>query len=110
MLFFFPCEDATYWHSTRFSEIAGTHFSQIHILSRQIENLVRTRDLLLPRLISGKLSVENLDIQFPLSMAEEMKTEPTTTAHASWRQSHETALWPELFPSGSRLATSKEIS
>ena len=33
--------------------------------------LRRTRDLLLPRLISGKLSVENLDIQFPPSMAEE---------------------------------------
>lgn len=28
------------------------------------------RDALLPRLISGKLSVENLDIQFPLSMEE----------------------------------------
>ena len=30
-----------------------------------------TRDLLLPRLISGKLSVEDLDIQFPPGMAEE---------------------------------------
>jgi len=30
----------------------------------------RTRDLLLPRLISGKLSVEDLDIQFPPSMRE----------------------------------------
>jgi len=33
--------------------------------------LRKTRDLLLPRLISGKLSVENLDIQFPPGMAEE---------------------------------------
>jgi type I restriction enzyme, S subunit len=33
--------------------------------------LRKTRDLLLPRIISGKLSVENLDIQFPPSMAEE---------------------------------------
>lgn len=32
--------------------------------------LRKTRDLLLPRLISGKLSVENLDIQFPPSMEE----------------------------------------
>ena len=32
--------------------------------------LRNTRDLLLPRLISGKLSVENLDIQFPPGMAE----------------------------------------
>ena len=40
------------------------------------------RDLLLPRLISGKLSVEKLDIQFPPSMAEELNAEPTATAHA----------------------------
>jgi type I restriction enzyme S subunit len=30
----------------------------------------QSRDLLLGRLISGKLSVENLDIQFPPSMEE----------------------------------------
>lgn len=35
--------------------------------------LVAARDLLLPRLISGKLSVEKLDIQFPPGMAEEMR-------------------------------------
>jgi len=33
--------------------------------------LSKTRDLLLPRLISGKLSVEDLDIQFPPSMRED---------------------------------------
>ena len=38
-------------------------------------NLTKTRDLLLPRLISGKLSVEDLNIQFPPSMQEET-TEP----------------------------------
>lgn len=32
--------------------------------------LRKTRNMLLPRLISGKLSVENLDIQFPPGMAE----------------------------------------
>ena len=37
--------------------------------------LSRTRDLLLPRLISGKLSVEDLDIHFPLSMHEQTTTE-----------------------------------
>jgi len=40
-------------------------------LETQNENLTKTRDLLLPRLISGKLSVEDLDIQFPPSMREE---------------------------------------
>jgi type I restriction enzyme S subunit len=39
--------------------------------------LRKTSDLLLPRLISGKLSVENLDIQFPPGMAEELNAEPT---------------------------------
>jgi len=46
-------------------------FAQITLLRAQNERLVRTRDALLPRLISGKLSVENLDIQFPPSMAED---------------------------------------
>jgi type I restriction enzyme S subunit len=45
-------------------------------------NLIETRDKLLPRLISGKLSVENLDIQFPPSMAEEMNTEQPSIVHA----------------------------
>lgn len=34
----------------------------------QCDMLLKTRDMLLPRLISGKLSVENLDIQFPPGM------------------------------------------
>ena len=42
--------------------------------------LTRTRDLLLPRLISGKFPVEDLDIQLPPSMQEEI-TEPEP-AHA----------------------------
>ena len=43
----------------------------IRELSDSIRILTKTRDLLLPRLISGKLSVENLDIQFPPGMQEE---------------------------------------
>lgn len=39
--------------------------------SKQIAVLTKTRDLLLPRLISGKLSVEELDIQFPPSMQDQ---------------------------------------
>lgn len=41
---------------------------QIAGLIRQNEVLEKTKNQLLPRLISGKLSVENLDIQFPPSM------------------------------------------
>lgn len=42
--------------------------------------LRKTRDLLLPRLMSGKLSVENLDIQFPPSMEDAVQ--PESVAHA----------------------------
>ncbi len=41
------------------------------LLAKASRGLTQTRDKLLPRLISGKLPVENLDIQFPPGMAEE---------------------------------------
>jgi type I restriction enzyme S subunit len=66
----------------RFSEIVRPHFSQIDLLCRQIDQLAKTRDLLLPRLISGKLSVEDLDIQFPLGMAEELEAEQSVAVYA----------------------------
>lgn len=46
------------------------------------KKLTACRDMLLPRLISGRLSVEHLDIQFPSGMAEEMKSDETKAAHA----------------------------
>ncbi|MBK6957096.1 MAG: restriction endonuclease subunit S [Nitrosomonas sp.] len=45
-------------------------FSQIVNLLRANEVLTASRDLLLPRLISGKLSIEHLDIRFPSGMEE----------------------------------------
>lgn len=45
-------------------------FTQMQSLLQQTSLLIRSRDLLLPRLISGKLSVENLDIQFPPGIEE----------------------------------------
>ena len=54
-----------------FHEKVEPLFRQKHFLQQQIDRLRPARDLLLPRLISGKLSVENLDIQFPPSMAED---------------------------------------
>lgn len=59
-----------------FHEKAEPLFHQKHLLQKQSERLKQTRDLLLPRLISGKLSVENLDIQFPPGMAEELAPNP----------------------------------
>jgi type I restriction enzyme, S subunit len=46
-------------------------FSQIETLQKLSQSLSKTRDMLLGRVISGKLSVENLDIQFPPSMTND---------------------------------------
>jgi type I restriction enzyme S subunit len=55
----------------RFDEMACSIEKQLEVLTESIRNLVKTRDLLLPRLISGKLRVDELDIQFPPSMQTE---------------------------------------
>ena len=65
-----------------FNRIAEPILDDKELLLNQVAALSQARDRLLPRLISGKLSVENLDIQFPPNMAEELKAEPTATAHA----------------------------
>jgi len=58
----------------KFDEIAGPMHKQIEYLRKKNKNLMETKNMLLPRLISGKLSVENLNIQFPPSMQEESAT------------------------------------
>ncbi len=68
--------------ATEFACIESPLLKNIETLLHANRKLVETRDKLLPRLISGKLSVENLDIQFPPGMAEELNAEPTATAHA----------------------------
>jgi type I restriction enzyme, S subunit len=47
----------------KFSEATLSKFEQIKILQLKNANLRRTRDLLLPKLISGDLNVENLEIK-----------------------------------------------
>jgi type I restriction enzyme S subunit len=54
----------------RYDEIASKIDEKITTLIHATECLKSSRDMLLPRLISGKLSVENLDIQFPPGMEE----------------------------------------
>jgi type I restriction enzyme S subunit len=44
-----------------FDSIAETIFSHIRTLQRQIQNLRRTRDLLLPRLLSGQIELEEFN-------------------------------------------------
>ena len=58
----------------KFEKLVTPIHEQIGILSKEVHNLEITRTNLLPRLISGKLAVENLDIQFPPSMQEESAT------------------------------------
>jgi type I restriction enzyme S subunit len=66
----------------QFSDVVRPHFEQIRILSLLTNRLIEMRDLFLPRLISGKLSLEDLDIQFPPEMAEELNAESTASTHA----------------------------
>lgn len=54
-----------------FTRHTQSYFSLIVELHVKNRKLAEIRDSLLPRLISGKLSVEELDIQFPSSMQEQ---------------------------------------
>lgn len=62
---------------SEFNRIAEPVFEQIGLLLQQNTALRQTRDLLLPRLISGKLRVDKLDIQFPPSMVSSQSTTPS---------------------------------
>ena len=42
----------------RFSSIVGGTFAQVNVLQRRIQNLRQTRDLLLPRLLSGQVDLK----------------------------------------------------
>ncbi len=54
----------------KFSDIVNPIHSELDALANSCKNLATQRDMLLPRLISGKLPVDQLDIQFPPSMRE----------------------------------------
>jgi len=58
----------------RFSDVVGAMCKEIGLLAAQSRALIRTRDALLPRLISGKLKVDHLDIRLPPSMRAEAET------------------------------------
>ena len=55
---------------TKFEEVARPILDSISSMYFVQLKLKKCRDMLLPRLISGKLSVENLDIQFPPGVEE----------------------------------------
>jgi type I restriction enzyme S subunit len=52
----------------KFVEATIPMTEQIHMLQRQIQNLRRTRDLLLPRLLSGQIDVDALPEQEPIAI------------------------------------------
>lgn len=54
-----------------YQEKATAIDEQIKLLIKSNDNLIKTKKMILPRLISGKLSVADLDIQFPPSMNED---------------------------------------
>ncbi len=54
----------------QFDGVVSKLHAQAELLRNANQKLTMTRDALLPRLISDKLSVENLDIQFPPGMEE----------------------------------------
>lgn len=53
-----------------FKEVVEPIWKAKRLFARKLKALTESRDALLPRLISGKLGVENLDIQFPPSMLD----------------------------------------
>ena len=55
----------------KYTSIVDPLFQEIKIIMKQNKILREYKNMLLPRLISGKLSVENLDIAFPPSMQQE---------------------------------------
>ncbi len=56
----------------QFDDVVSKFHSQVELLKKSNENLSATRDKLLSRLISGKLSIEHLDIQFPPGIEEQL--------------------------------------
>jgi type I restriction enzyme S subunit len=66
----------------QFTRIQKPLLKAIETYLRINRKLVETRDTLIPRLVFGKLSVEDLDIQFPPSMAEELEAEQSVAIYA----------------------------
>ena len=58
----------------KFTEQVSPIFRSIHILSQKNTNLRHTRDLLLPKLISGEVDVEKLDIETGEGMSKAVES------------------------------------
>lgn len=58
----------------KFAQIVEPLYAEADMLGKANMQLGKMRAMLLPRLISGKLSVEHLNIQFPSGMEEAINT------------------------------------
>ncbi len=74
MLVYIPSNESLI---VQFNQYYSSIYSMIENLRLQASQLEMTKTMLLPRLISGKLSVENLNIQFPPSMQHDDATTAT---------------------------------
>jgi len=73
-----PSKDLLENYQTQFDAV----FCQIVNLLQTNDRLTSSRDLLLPRLISAKLSVEQLDIKFPPGMGQELNADSPISTNA----------------------------
>ena len=62
----------------KYADHAKPLFEQIALLSKSTKTIAEVRDALLPRLISGKLKVDHLDIRLPPSMRAEVEAAEAT--------------------------------
>ncbi len=68
--------------AAKFDEHFDTAYQEIVVLLQQNERLAKSRDALLTRLISGKVSVDELDIRLPPSMSENVERTMEEAVHA----------------------------
>ncbi len=78
----------------KFEEQVSPLFRSIYILARKNTNLRRTRDLLLPKLISGEVDVEGLDIDIGEVMStKDAGTEPVMDEEVVLADEQKMTLW-----------------
>lgn len=64
----------------KYNDITSPFYKEIEVLRAKNKTLQQTRNLLLPRLISGKLSVEDINIEYPENQDKlNMAAEPTAS-------------------------------
>jgi len=81
----------------RFEDIVSPLSEQILVLQRQVQNLRRTRDLLLPRLLSGQITFSDLEAN-PFDEARTSDEAPTAQAPARAARAISPAPKPAIAP------------